>query len=370
MSLATRCTSCGTVFRVVQDQLRVSSGWVRCGRCSEVFNAIESLVDLELDRPGEGASASVHGARVMEELARVSGGVDSTPSLLGVETPSPPSETPAPAAPSSPLPWSAPSPSQSGRAALPQEPTLAADSSHFPNTEVPADIFGHAEADLVIEVAQPVPPEPIAASSTVAAPAGAGANSAPASPPASRPGDFTAVPDASAPRAPDFVRQADRAARWRHPGVRALLTVLVLAALAGLGWQVHQSHHDWLAARWPALRPAVERLCSLSGCGIEPPRRIESLVVESSGLVRAGAAGTYRLSVVMRNRDRLALRTPAIDLSLTDSQGRVIARRVLQASELGATAAAVEPGAELALSATLRTRDTPVVGYTIEIFYP
>ena len=79
MSLATRCTSCGTVFRVVQDQLRVSSGWVRCGRCSEVFNAIESLVDLELDRPGEGAAASVHGSRVMQDLARVAAGTAEPP---------------------------------------------------------------------------------------------------------------------------------------------------------------------------------------------------------------------------------------------------------------------------------------------------
>ena len=42
MSLATRCTSCGTIFRVVQDQLKVSEGWVRCGRCQEVFTALES----------------------------------------------------------------------------------------------------------------------------------------------------------------------------------------------------------------------------------------------------------------------------------------------------------------------------------------
>ena len=49
MSLATRCTSCGTVFRVVQDQLKVSEGWVRCGRCNEVFNALEGLFDLQRD---------------------------------------------------------------------------------------------------------------------------------------------------------------------------------------------------------------------------------------------------------------------------------------------------------------------------------
>ena len=51
MSLATRCTSCGTVFRVVQDQLKVSEGWVRCGRCQQVFNALEALFDLEREAP-------------------------------------------------------------------------------------------------------------------------------------------------------------------------------------------------------------------------------------------------------------------------------------------------------------------------------
>ena len=49
MSLVTRCTACGTVFRVVQDQLKVSSGWVRCGRCGEVFNALQTLFDLDRD---------------------------------------------------------------------------------------------------------------------------------------------------------------------------------------------------------------------------------------------------------------------------------------------------------------------------------
>ena len=46
MSLATSCTACGTVFRVVQDQLKVSEGWVRCGKCGEIFSALEGLFDL------------------------------------------------------------------------------------------------------------------------------------------------------------------------------------------------------------------------------------------------------------------------------------------------------------------------------------
>ncbi len=51
MSLATRCSHCGTIFKVVQDQLKVSEGWVRCGRCNEVFNALPALFDLDKDPP-------------------------------------------------------------------------------------------------------------------------------------------------------------------------------------------------------------------------------------------------------------------------------------------------------------------------------
>ncbi|WP_218510213.1 DUF3426 domain-containing protein [Variovorax sp. dw_308] len=43
MSLVTRCPSCETTFKVVRDQLRISDGWVRCGRCSQVFDATLEL---------------------------------------------------------------------------------------------------------------------------------------------------------------------------------------------------------------------------------------------------------------------------------------------------------------------------------------
>ena len=71
MSLAARCPSCGTVFRVVQDQLRVSEGWVRCGRCSEVFNAVESLVSIDADAAPRAPKAA-HSQRVLDDLARTS----------------------------------------------------------------------------------------------------------------------------------------------------------------------------------------------------------------------------------------------------------------------------------------------------------
>src|SRR4051812_31421252 len=43
MSMITGCPACGTLFKVVPDQLKISDGWVRCGHCSEVFDATAPL---------------------------------------------------------------------------------------------------------------------------------------------------------------------------------------------------------------------------------------------------------------------------------------------------------------------------------------
>jgi predicted Zn finger-like uncharacterized protein len=44
MTLATRCPHCQTAFRLVPDQLRLAEGWVRCGRCDQIFPATEHLL--------------------------------------------------------------------------------------------------------------------------------------------------------------------------------------------------------------------------------------------------------------------------------------------------------------------------------------
>jgi len=43
MSLVTACPSCGVLFKVAPDQLLISEGWVRCGKCQTVFDAALSL---------------------------------------------------------------------------------------------------------------------------------------------------------------------------------------------------------------------------------------------------------------------------------------------------------------------------------------
>ncbi len=45
MSLVTRCPVCATAFRVQRAQLAARGGKVRCGKCSQIFDGIASLVE-------------------------------------------------------------------------------------------------------------------------------------------------------------------------------------------------------------------------------------------------------------------------------------------------------------------------------------
>ena len=284
MNLATRCPSCGTVFRVVRDQLKVSEGWVRCGRCAEVFNAAERLFELESGDIGTMPAASETRAASADPAVNES----VAPSTQPAETP-----------PQAPIPMAAP--------AAPQ----------------------------VIAVA--------------------GVSEAAAAPPEAT---------------PEFMRRAERAARRRQPGPRVALSLLAGLLAVLLIAQIGMHYRDLLAAAWPATRPVLQAACGLFDCRVEAPRRIDSLHVDSSGLVRVQDSALYSLSLVVRNKAPAPARMPAVDLALTDAQGLTIARRVLSAAELGQPAQSVPAGGELLMQATLDLGESRVAGYTVELFYP
>ncbi|TCP00582.1 DUF3426 domain-containing protein [Rubrivivax gelatinosus] len=334
MTLAARCPSCGTVFRVVQDQLRVSDGWVRCGRCGEVFNAIQNLVDLDVETPGpppqHEPSADEPGPGPGQHPAR-DGGIEFPPPPLAA-TPSRDDaaedghaetvllerepDDPGPA-------WDLPPSATSART---PEPAPGDGPLRAPEAELPFD-----------------PPPPVA-------PAAAAA-------PAPEP-------------QPAFLRHAERRERWRQPRVRALLAAACALAGVSLFAQAAYEYRDLVVARWPGARPVFEALCQAPACTIGAPRSIEGLSVESSGLVRVEGTAMYQLQVLLRNRSALPLAVPSLDLTLSDSRGGTIARRVLTPAEAGISAQAVAPAAEMQIQVTLTAAGKPVAGYTIEIFYP
>jgi len=320
MSLATRCFACGTVFRVVQDQLKVSEGWVRCGRCNEVFNALESLFDLERDPPPEwspGEAPSV--ATALAESAAA--------------PPAQPTESP-----------------QRDRIDAQLVGTRRAESGTTPAARVDErDRLEFPDAQFAPES---MPDEVLLApihDTTLVMPS---------------------EPDGNVTSPPEFVRHAQRRARWQQPMARVGLSVAAVLLLAALTLQAGHHFRDTVAMRWPATKPALVEWCGAMACSIQPPARIEDIVVESTALTRAAAPETFNLGVTLRNRGAMALAVPSVDLGLTDAAGQLVARRVLAPAEWRLASPTIAAGTELPLQLLLTAGSARVTGYTVEIFYP
>jgi predicted Zn finger-like uncharacterized protein len=343
MSLATRCTACGTVFRVVQDQLKISEGWVRCGRCKEVFNALEGLFDLQREAPPEWKAAPP--TEVAAPSAAPAEGAAAPGALLSASA--------------EPLATDLVRPAEAGPAA----PHAAPDIPLEPAPEAVADIDSEprdsrdfADARFNTELALE---DEAAALETEGAAASVDA-----------PAPVEHAPEDEA-EAPAFLREAASAERWRRPRVRIALgaAALLLSLALAAQWALH--FRDTLAARWPAARPALMAACEALGCRIEVPRRIEDIAVESSALTRASGQGdALRLVVALRNRGPLTLALPHVDLSLTDVNGELIARRALAAADFRAADASLPAAGETTLRALLADPGGRVAGYTVEVFYP
>ena len=149
-----------------------------------------------------------------------------------------------------------------------------------------------------------------------------------------------------------------------------MMTAAAFVLLLGLVGQAAHQFRDLVAARMPALRPALNALCAAAGCSIEAVRRIEEVAVESSALTRVQGTDTFRLAVTLRNRSTMLIALPSIELSLTDSTGTVLARRSFNPREFRDASPRMQANSESALQLTLATGNSNVSGYTVEIFYP
>jgi len=383
MSLATRCSTCGTAFRIVQDQLKVSEGWVRCGRCNAVFNALEGLFDLGRDVPTDWQEhtdlASDDDAATTASSGRPSAAEEPPPRKDQFEKTLrfPPATEPTLAA------------KPGSRRAPPPQPAIAEgeDEGESSGGEEPATDLGELLADPIdarlfgprkrTEHPKPKPAVELGGRDRVEfSDARFDSDLFPDNPPPEAEAELDVLPatDAGAlplesASHPEFVRRADRRARWQSRKVRAVLAVTAVVAAGMLTLQVVHHDRDAIAARSPSLRGLLLSWCRIAGCRIEAPRHIEDVVVESTALTRAPGPDTFVLSVTLRSRSAVPVTTPSIDLALTDATGRLVARRVLAPRDLDA-AEVLQPNAEAGLQVQLTAGPVGVVGYTVEIFYP
>jgi predicted Zn finger-like uncharacterized protein len=149
MSLATRCPACGTIFRVVQDQLKVSEGWVRCGQCHEVFHGIEALFDLDSD-PGIAARRAAVRHPVAPPPTRVFADARAS-APIPIPTPA----EPAPSAMATP----APPPSMPARQSVPATPSAFSSPEYPPAASVTRPGYtGFTPATRPLPPPSPIPP--------------------------------------------------------------------------------------------------------------------------------------------------------------------------------------------------------------------
>lgn len=333
------------MFKVVPDQLRISDGWVRCGQCDEVFDAnahfyTEPDTSSVLETVPPDASASTSNAWVSS--LKFDAPSDINVAIIGL-----------------------------GSDAVDNEPVV----------DMPVE---DVDFDLAIDRLEIDAPEVQALDQVMAMSPGLSPDSIP------QPEEVSEVfvPDAPVPRYAQaqvkaktsadshklsFMRQARRRSPWQHIVVRLSLGVLSLALLATLALQIVVLERDRIAATEPDSHASLDTLCEVVGCQIQPLRKIDSVVIDSSAFSKV-QGDLYRLSFTLKSTSAVPLAVPALELTLTDMQDQAVLRRVVQATALSASKTVLEPGSEMSVVLPLRVRtdaaEERISGYRLLAFYP
>ena len=333
------------MFKVVPDQLRISEGWVRCGQCTEIFDASAHLQQEPLmAAPAQPAVPAPDSGDVSADLPidmdtpdRLEEQGDDPVDELDVSTEQTESvEVEAEPEVAEVAGWSQPGPDPRPPEIQPSEvPDVPADPGHV---NVQLDEPRHAPVDEFVNEPTLMPLE----------------------------GSDPALPEVS------FVREARRKAFWRRPQIRWLLVgvCVVLVGLLALQLAVHE--RDRIAAFEPRTRPLLQALCARLQCTVAPLRQIESIVIDNSSFSKI-RGGVFQLNLTVKNNAPIALAMPGIELALTDTQDQPVLRRVLLPADLGA-AAVLAAGAEWTGSLPISVADNAsaarIAGYRVLAFYP
>ena len=341
------------MFKVVPDQLRISEGWVRCGKCSEVFDAARNLQVLAVPPRAQASRPEPPKMAQAPKQAEPSAArVDMEPAqtLTGTHAPAPPMD---------PAEVDQPSIKKADVLALAPDPTQ-------PNPDRP--VTASSLLTRREHRAAPPPPEELDALNSFFFPEPSTVQSPVEHSPATNVRSQESVLDEDV----SFVREARRKALWRRPLVRLALTVLAFLLVGGLVLQVGLHERDRLASLHPGLKPWLVQVCEVLRCKLEVSRQIESIVIDNSSFTRV-RGDLFRLGFVVRNTSGVEIAAPAVELTLTDMQEKPVIRRVLQPEELGAApvlAPRGEWGASLNLSVASGGDNIRVAGYRLLAFYP
>ena len=384
MVMATTCPACHTRFRVTPEQIEAHGGDVRCGRCAKVFNAhvyleheLEELQHegqskLPFEELGDRAALPEEEAKqqpaeveefpaekletpLFEEVPVEEGLVQPLPAgdELGAES--------SVEAESSTPEW--------GAEELPEPP--AAEEFLLPESVVPAPAepviieYVTLEPDIVEPgIAEPDISETVIGKNSIGEPS--------IGEPSMLEPEFVPEPVAEPSVARNaLVEIADEPKKrvffWLWP----IGAVVLLASLSVQGLYFFRSD---LAASHPEFKPFLQEFCGVLQCSIRLPANPNFLSIETSNLeADPQQANLIALNAILRNRARLAQEYPQLELTLTDTQDRMIARRIFTPKEYAKSAdlkRGMAPNEEVTVKLYLDLGDLKASGYRVFLFYP
>lgn len=315
MSAITQCPQCNTRFKVSQEQLDAHQGLVRCGRCQVVFNATHYLYD---DEPSPQLDL---------------------PILLAETQPKP---VPAESTPQDDLALVKHGELNSGQIPLYETPYVA---DHATLQQVTLDSAEkqdkiEKEAEANIQTGNNI--ERLTLAQQIA---------------------FAEKPLKTASKPVKKIR------RW--PWVMGcLLLLVVLLAQATYFFRVK------LAANLPGLKPALTLYCDLFLCAIPLPHDIDQMSIESSDMEIAdpAQANIITFNALLRNHAPYPQAYPNLELTLTDTQDKALARRVFRPAEYLKAGEDEKQGVpanrETSVKLHLDTTDLKPTGFRLFLFYP
>ncbi|MBK8114518.1 MAG: DUF3426 domain-containing protein [Candidatus Accumulibacter sp.] len=158
------------------------------------------------------------------------------------------------------------------------------------------------------------------------------------------------------------------------PAARPFAIAAVILALLLVGQLVFHFRTD-IAISVPLLQPPLAMLSDVLGTDVPLPRRVEMLSIEASDLqVDQERKQLLALQVTLRNRATYAQAYPVLELTLTDTNDRIVARRLLLPDEYLSAAALAEQAfpasADVDVRLWIETREIAAVGYRLYLFYP
>jgi predicted Zn finger-like uncharacterized protein len=408
MALATTCPQCKTSFKVVPDQLKLSRGSVRCGVCQNVFSGIDHLryVDqsaLQSPKPRQsgadtgpkpasaansnqaagdpsatsGAPTAQNHPSGSDDLKTAfflpdSGFGDQVSDALAGAARSPKRDIDFSNLPRVPFSPSVPSDRPESKQGDAIDKTT--------DSEQPSQASGPVEAFWPLDASSDSPPDSASIPDSDAAQDTGAWQQGDKRTSSSRPEISTPDQPAASTSAIDIAPRAatptdfSDLAKSRHGKRQPVAVMIAVGLLIGLLVQALIGWRDQIAARSPGISPVLESVLDPFGLKISPPLDLSALSIESFELQTGRSKNLLQMTAVLRNRGSHVVGFPAMELTLTDSSGALLSRKVIRVESYLDTPLIAAQGlagrSEWPIRIALEHDGLEPAGYSVALFYP